>query len=141
MGRGLAKQAAKRFPELPAIYGKICRDTAYSKTPDGSFAPMPFVAWSRGSSLFGGDQPGLILFVVKPLNKDAPHLSWARPADLGAIEASCQCLVDWMVTMHKPLVAIPLVGCGAGGLDSSTVMPVLERHFGDFDNIVLVQEP
>lgn len=78
MGRGLALQAAKKFPELPAFYGGICR-------ADGG--ATRFVVY--------GDRQ-LILFPVKPLIREAPHLSWNQPADIDCIKASYQNLVDWM---------------------------------------------
>ena len=129
MGRGLAKQAALKYPHIPLFYGKICRDMAYSVTLTGSYAPLPFVADTNTR---------LIFFVVKPLNKDAPNLSWQLPATLPTIEASLRCLIDWMYEADKPLVAMPLVGCGNGGLDPKVVVPVLEDYLKNFDNVVLV---
>lgn len=136
MGRGLARQAAARYPVLPWLYGKVCRDTAYSQTPDESFAPMPFMVWSPDES------PGLILFVTKPVNKDAPQLSWQRKSDLGAIRASCEMLAQWLKLPPElgTLIAMPLVGCGNGGLQESEVLPVLNEFFAETDNVVLVRE-
>lgn len=107
MGRGLAAQAAKRFPELPRWYGEYCRtfgkDTPVVIYPDGR----------------------LILFPVKPLNEAAPWLSWTNSADLKLIERSAQQLAR--VIIEGP-VAVSLVGCGNGGLDMGDVRPILDKH-------------
>jgi hypothetical protein len=133
MGAGLAKQAAMRFPELRAVYGKVCRDEALAGRAN------PFMVYGKRR---------LILFAVKPLWKDAPQLSWKRPADLKMIEASCRCLVDWIndgvadswpELPEPPLIAIPTVGCGNGRLHEADVLPILHKHLDRFDNVVLVR--
>ncbi len=107
MGRGLAAQAAKRFSALPRWYGEYCRTFG-----EGT----PIVIYPEGR---------LILFPVKPLNKESPWLSWKASADLKLIERSAEQLAR--VVIEDP-VAVSLVGCGNGGLDMSDVRPILDRH-------------
>jgi hypothetical protein len=128
MGRGLALQAANRFPEIPGVYGRVCRE-------------------NQGTCFMVYGERQLIFFPVKPLRIDAPHLSWRQPADLRCIKASCENLVEW-IEMEKPLeienpplIAMPMVGCGNGGLEPQVVLPILEEHFGRFDNVVLFGAP
>lgn len=106
MGAGLAKQAAARYPGAAAWYGAWCADhpgepcvVAYPLAP-------------------------IIFFPTKPLNWQAPYLSWQGSADLATIERSAKALASWP---GKEPVAVPLVGCGNGGLLAADVVPILER--------------
>ena len=109
MGRGLAAQAAKRFPDLPRWYGEYCRTF-------GKDTPVVVYPEAR-----------LILFPVKPLNEAAPWMSWKAEADLGLIKRAAKQLAH----VHVGPVAVSLVGCGNGGLDMDDVRPILDRHLSD----------
>lgn len=124
MGRGLAKQAAARFPELPLEYGRACRDMKRAGNPNNLY-----ICLNRR----------LILFPVKPLNAAAPHLSWRQEASIDLIRRSCESLGEWMEAAEWPLVAMPTVGCGNGQLNPKHVLPVLDEFFQDCDNVVLVE--
>lgn len=104
MGRGIAQQAARYFPSLPNIYGEHCR--------------------IHGEKLYYISSMGaqLICFPTKPL-ADIPWLSWRGPATLEQIEISLKQLAE-----ETEPVAIPLVGCGNGGLDPSKVVPLIEKY-------------
>jgi hypothetical protein len=60
------------------------------------------------------------------------------------IENSCKHLYTHVdeITKHRYIknfdIAMPLVGCGNGGLKPDKVMPILEMYFENFDNITLV---
>lgn len=77
----------------------------------------------------------LILFPTKPLNEKAPHLSWQGPADLWLIEGS---LMELSELPESGTIALPLVGCGAGGLQEKQVLPLL-RHYLRDDRFMLVR--
>lgn len=115
MGRGLAAQAAARYPDLARWYGIFCKahgkDTPVVRYPD---AP-------------------LLLFPVKPLNTAAPWLSWKQAADLELIERSTRQLAELQVGD----TAVPLVGCGNGGRTMAEVRPILDRHLSE-DRFLLV---
>ena len=119
MGRGVAQQAAKRYPDLPIWYGRRCE----------------FMARDGDTRLFR--YCGLLLFPVKPLDAIAPHLSWRQSADLGLVEKSTRQLAS--IPMSKR-VTLPLVGCGNGGLDPRDVLPVLAKYLTD-DDFTLVLTP
>lgn len=117
MGRGVAKQAMKRYPSLPDWYGWRCEGMA-----------------SRGIVEIHRYYD-LLMFPVKPLFKTAPWLSWQRSADLDLVEESAK-LLAFMCRGER--IALPLVGCGNGGLDPAQVLPVLFKHLvGDRFTLVL----
>ena len=120
MGRGLAMQAKRRYPELPEWYGELCR-TYRGET---------------GICLYRE----LILFPVKPLNPQAPWRSWMGPATLGLIERSTSQLALYCPARPTQYL-IPPVGCGNGGLELEEVRPILDRHLGRRDDMVLVRLP
>jgi len=101
MGAGLAKQAAERFPELPALYGEWLN----GGTNDG---PVFF------------DEGRLILFPTKR--------NWRNPSDLDLIEANLSRLAEELSAASCHVV-FPLLGCGLGGLDwEREVRPLMERY-------------
>lgn len=107
MGRGLAKQASDRFPELAEVYGKFCRDNREDQ---------PHVCW--------WPQGNLYLVVTKPL-KGAPNSSWKNKSDLATIRrATTELRLTTMTNGHQK-VGVPLLGCGEGGLVEDDVLPVL----------------
>ena len=118
MGRGVAKQAAIRYPHLSSWYGWICEVMANSGT----------------MQLYKYDN--LLLFPVKPLNSTKPHLSWQQPADLALVTQSTKLLADWDIGKGTSIV-LPLVGCGNGGLPSQEVLSVLNYYLKD-DRFLLV---
>jgi hypothetical protein len=107
MGAGLAKQAAERYPQVPPWYGAWCSDHAGEPCVVGyPLAP-------------------LIFFPTKPLNWQTPYASWKGKADLGTIRRSTKVLSSWP---GDELIAVPLVGCGNGGLAEDDVVPLLHKY-------------
>lgn len=115
MGRGLARQAAQRYPVLPRFLGLKC--TAAREM-------TPVVWWQQ-------EHTSLLLFPVKPLNFERPWLSWQSDASLALIERSTEQLSRLVAKHSLGMVALPLVGCGNGKLQRSEVLPILEAHLGD----------
>jgi hypothetical protein len=110
MGRGVAKQAAQRYLDLPFIFGKLVRE-------DGNHVHHRREHGPNGDRLF-------FTFPVK-------H-NWWEEADLGLIERSAHELVH--VTHYMPevkKVLLPLPGCGNGQLSWREVKPVLEPILDD----------
>lgn len=107
MGAGIAKQFRNRFPGMVTPYrqltetGQLRPGEVYAYTPHPSFE-RPRVIYNMASQ----DLPG----------KHA-RLDWLTSA--GTITA------DDAVRRSFDRVAIPLIGCGIGGLDWSAVEPVL----------------
>ena len=101
MGRGCAKEAKDRYPELPSKLGTLIQ--AYGNV----------VLW-LGNDLFS--------FPVK-------H-KWFEKADLALIEQSCQQLINH-VNRDSVDVVIPRPGCGNGQLNWNDVKPILDKYLDD----------
>ena len=98
MGRGCARQAAVRFPELPR---KLASRIS-----------------AEGTHVFYFPEHGLITFPVK-------HNSW-EAADLGLIERSARELLKMIeVKKIKEAVFLPRPGCGNGRLNWEDVKKIL----------------
>lgn len=108
MGRGVAKQAADRWPNLPKRYGSECRRCS----------GYPFVVAYPPKKM--------ILFPTKPLFKLMPELSWQQPASLELIERLLPSLM--YITSEAEKVFLPALGCGAGELTIDQVYPILEKY-------------
>ena len=120
MGAGLAKQAATRYPKLDKWYGMIC--SACQHITPVCLADVP-------------DAP-LIMFPVKPLNREAPNLSWKSGANVDLIYKSTKQLASFRLIRR---IALPMVGCGNGGLDPELVRPILAANLDD--RFTLVELP
>ena len=121
MGRGLARDAALRWPELPAWYGQVLQED-----PDRA-----------GVARYA---PGhLLTFPTKP-RQVLPWTSWRYPATIEQITMSCDELGRSLDSEWPDIdaIALPLVGCGNGGLEPAVVRPVLEEFFGRDPRFVLV---
>ena len=96
MGRGLALQAARRFPDVPVLLGK---DLTRQRREEWkhSFGPTTTVLPHR-----------LIAFPVK--------YEWAEKADLKLIEHSAERLAKWLQQHPSQSIVLPCVGCGNGRL-------------------------
>lgn len=110
MGAGLAKDAARRFRNLPYRYGRWCE------------------LHKEETKVVYAKDLGLILFPTKPLDAASPHLSWRNPSTLPRITRSLHELVALKADPeHSDLhtIYIPLVGCGNGKLEESAVLPLM----------------
>ncbi len=117
MGRGVAKQAAERYPMLPSWYGWRCE----------AMADTELTRLYRYRDL--------VLFPVKPLDRLLPHLSWKQTASLELVERSTKQLKVFFTGADT--VALPLVGCGNGGLNPRDVLPILKEHLQN-DRFLLI---
>lgn len=107
MGAGLAKQAAERFPGIPAYYAALL-------ARDASFA---VVAAER-----------LILLPTK--------IHWRDRSTLALVETGLHHLKRAQAEYRLERVALPRLGCGLGGLDWREVRPLVERYLGDAFTVV-----
>lgn len=123
MGKGLAKQATERYTNLPREYGIWCQRYSVSK---GELL-VNYLPKDR-------EKHNLILFPTKPLNVQRPYASWQSKASRSLIEQGLQQLATY--TMH---IAIPILGCGEGGLKEEEILPLLEKYLVG-ENFLLVRE-
>lgn len=97
MGRGLAHDAAKKFPSLPVELGR--------KLEASGNQPYYFPHYQ------------LVTFPVKR--------NWYEHADIELIRWSCGKLMTLIAAEGLAKVYVPRVGCGNGKLDWRKVKPVL----------------
>lgn len=109
MGAGVAGQAQRRWPEMPAMLGMHLRENGNHvgvlRLPDTS-DPSYYVAY--------------------PV-KDA----WFNVADPELIVRSANELMEYMDLMHWDKVLLPRPGCGNGMLDWPEVKPLIEDILDD----------
>ncbi len=123
MGRGIALQFKKAFPEVFKAYESVCK---------------------RGELL-----PGMVL--VHDLNRFAqPHYvidlptkrHWRSKSRIEDIELGLGALVAEVRRLGVKSVAVPPLGCGLGGLEWKDVRPRIERAFQGLPDVqVLLFEP
>lgn len=102
LGRGVAQQAALRFPDIAEILGRLLA--------------------KHGNHVFDLGH-GIVSFPVE-------ETAWSQP-DLRLIARSAQELRDLTDRSEWPLVVVPRPGCGGGGLSWKDVQPLLQPCFDD----------
>lgn len=113
MGAGCAKEAAKRWPELPKLLAKHIKEAGNTV--------YQFPASS-----------GILNLVAFPVKHN-----WWEPADPALIEKSCQELVALAgMYDHSTIFVIPRPGCGNGRLRWEDVKPILERYLDDRFHVI-----
>jgi len=137
MGRGCARQAAARYPEIPAQIGGLIlrygnRVFNLGVKPDGkrilSFPVKPVTV------LFNGKNA--VKHMQKRFRVGDKVPGWAAIADLQIIERSAGQLSAITDKLKLDKVFLPRPGCGAGQLCWSAVKPVLERYLDDRFTVV-----
>lgn len=123
MGRGIALQFKKAFPEAYKAYKAAC---------------------DRGEL-----KPGIVL--VHDLNRfEQPHYvidvptkrHWRGKSRIEDIEAGLNALVAEVRRLGLKSVAVPPLGCGLGGLSWAEVRPRIEHALADLSDVhVLLFEP
>jgi O-acetyl-ADP-ribose deacetylase (regulator of RNase III) len=122
MGKGLALQFKKAFPDNFAAYERACK--AGQVRVGSMFVVETGTLWPR-------------LIINFPTKKH-----WRSPSRLEFIEAGLVDLVTQVRARGVRSIAVPPLGCGNGGLDWSDVKPLIERALGDLDDLrVLLFEP
>lgn len=115
MGRGIANQAAKRFPKLPAELGWCLRQ------------------YGNHCFVFSGHSPhyDIVTFPVKPTFGPKGEPGWMVKAELPLIAQSAKELVGIAKRYDWIDILVPRPGCGYGMLHWGNVKPVLSRILDD----------
>lgn len=102
LGRGVARQAGERFPDLSASLGALIREHGNHVHPLGT---------------------GLVSFPVE-------ETAWSLP-DPRLIARSARELRDFVDRMQWETIVVPRPGCGGGGLHWREVGPLLVKLFDE----------
>ena len=123
MGRGIALQFKKRFPENFAEYEKACKQN--------EVVPGKMFVHSTGSMI----NPRFVInFPTKR--------HWRGSSRLEDIEAGLIALKNVIIQNNIKSIAIPPLGCGLGGLDWSVVKNKIELALNDLTGVeIIVFEP
>jgi O-acetyl-ADP-ribose deacetylase (regulator of RNase III) len=123
MGKGIALQFSKKFPEMFAEYRHACEA--------GLVQPGKMHVFERGEMF----QPRYIInFPTKR--------HWRSPSRMEDIESGLHALVQEIAKHHIRSIALPPLGCGNGGLDWAEVLPRIRAILGELKDVnVLVFPP
>jgi O-acetyl-ADP-ribose deacetylase (regulator of RNase III) len=121
MGKGLALQFKKAFPEAFTSYERACKA---GEVEVGRMHVVKRLASPR--------------FIINfPTKKH-----WRRPSRLEYIDAGLSDLVECISALGIRSIAVPPLGCGNGGLDWADVRPRIERAFAEIPDVhVVLFEP
>jgi O-acetyl-ADP-ribose deacetylase (regulator of RNase III) len=114
MGKGIAWQFAKKYPEMLKAYRRACIR--------GEVQPGIMYIYER-REMFGPRY--IINFPMKRL--------WRSPSRIEDIESGLVGLADSIRVLGIRGIAVPASGCGNGGLEWSKVPPLIERKLGVLD--------
>lgn len=115
MGKGLALQFKKAFPEVARAYEKACR------AGEVQIGTMHVV--DRGLL----HPRWIINFPTKK--------HWRPPSQLSYVEAGLLDLVRVVRSHGVRSIAVPPLGCGNGGLYWGTVRPLIEQAFAPLPDV------
>jgi O-acetyl-ADP-ribose deacetylase (regulator of RNase III) len=123
MGRGLALQFKKRFPDNFKFYEAVCKR--------GEVEPGKMLVYEA----VGLCNPKYIInFPTKR--------HWRGASNINDIKAGLDNLVNVISSLNVISVAIPPLGCGLGGLNWSDVKPCIETALSRLPEVrVVVYEP
>lgn len=123
MGRGLALQFKRAFPDNFRAYAAACKA--------GEVAPGKMFIFETG-------RPTNPKFIVNFPTKR----HWRNKSRLEDIEAGLGALVSHLTRLEIRSIAIPPLGCGLGGLPWSQVRPLIHEAFAKLAEVdVRIYEP
>lgn len=123
MGRGIALQFRKEFPENYVAYKAVC--DRQELQPGKMF-------------VFDLNRLQHPRFIINFPTKR----HWKNNSRIEDIQAGLQALVEEVRRLNIQSIAIPPLGCGLGGLNWKEVRPLIEQEFRSLPEVrVLVYEP
>jgi O-acetyl-ADP-ribose deacetylase (regulator of RNase III) len=123
MGKGVALQFKKAFPDNFAYYQKACRA--------GEMQLGRMLVFETGAML------GLRYIINFPTKKH-----WRGKSKYEYIASGLEALIAEVKRRGIRSIALPPLGCGLGGLDWKRVRPMIEKTFAEVPDVdVLLFEP
>ncbi len=123
MGKGIALQFKKAFPENFNSYERACRAK--------DVRPGRMLVFETCS-----------MFNPKYIINFPTKRHWRDKSRLEDIEVGLQALVEKVQKLEISSVAVPPLGCGLGGLDWGTVRSMIEKTFAELPEVrVFLFEP
>ncbi len=110
MGKGLALQFKKAYPENFALYQKACGA--------GEVQPGRMLVYETGAFI------GARYIINFPTKRH-----WRNGSQYIDIESGLRALIEEIRRRGIKSVAVPPLGCGLGGLDWKRVRPMIEQAF------------
>jgi O-acetyl-ADP-ribose deacetylase (regulator of RNase III) len=125
MGKGIALQFKRAFPDNFRQYEKACRK---NEVHIGQMFTVSI------GNLLSPSPKYIINFPTKR--------HWKGKSRIEDIQHGLQSLIEEIIRLGVQSVAVPPLGCGNGGLEWSQVKPLIEEAFTQVPNIrVLIFEP
>ena len=120
MGKGIALEFKKRYPDMFKEYVKVCNSNNISPS-------NPFVYEAQDC-----------IIINLPTK-----LHWRNPSMYKYIEANLQWLRNYLLDQPNPItVVMPALGCTNGGLKWSVVLGMIYEYLGDIEqHTIIVCEP
>lgn len=116
MGKGIALQFKKAYPENFKAYERACRA--------GEVQPGRMFIFPTGSMM---NPKYIINFPTKR--------HWREKSRMEDIKSGLKALVEDVRRLQLSSIALPPLGCGLGGLDWRVVKPVIEQAFTEVPHI------
>ena len=144
MGKGLAKQAADKYPKLASSLGALIKRSGNiphivdydNKTAIVSFPVKPIYLSVNTNEVSKFVVRHMIPMFAKSNRPTCIVPGWACKARMDIIELSIKKLVQLAQDKNWTNVVLPYIGCGAGELEAEVVVPLLERTLNE--NFTLV---
>lgn len=118
MGKGIALEFKKRFPEMYRDYTRRCR-------MGGVIPGRPYLYKAGGSAKINIKGPWVLNFPTKG--------DWREPSKIEYMEEGLEYLRRHYAEWGISSIAVPALGAGNGGLDWEDVLPVIYDHFSRFE--------
>jgi len=123
MGKGLALQFKKEFPQNYKVYQQACKNN--------SFAIGDLIVTEEESLLYGRKT-----IIDLPTKTD-----WRKPSEYSYVNAGLKQLVKIIRDKQIKSVAIPALGTGHGGLDWNNIKALIESDLKNVDADIQVYLP
>lgn len=124
MGKGIALQFKRAFPENYKAYKRAC--------DQGAVQLGQMFIWDAGALVSEGPR-----FIINFPTKG----HWRSKSKVADIRAGLEDLVAQLRDLPVKSVAVPPLGCGHGGLRWSEVKPLIEEAFGQLPDVEVMLFP